>query len=96
MRKIMVRITDLLDVVAGDDGMESRLRRELEDVADELNNVLPGYEVSLVHLDGDDFLSFARPEPTLGDWMEERAELAEAIASVGDDPDPTGEGVSDG
>ena len=96
MDKIMVRVTDLLDVAAGDDGMENRLRRELADVADELNNMLPEYEVSLVHLDGDDFLSFARPEPTLDDWMEEREELAEAIASVGDGPDPTGEEVSDG
>lgn len=53
-------IRDLLDCGAGDDAMENRIRREVQDLADELNSSLLEYEVRLTHLDTDDYLEFIR------------------------------------
>ncbi len=63
MDRVMIRITDLLAIAAGDDSLEVNLRREVEDVADELNSVLPEYEVMVSHLDTDDYLIFTSRDP---------------------------------
>jgi len=60
---MLIHITDLLNVAAGDDEKENEMRREMEELADELNSALPDYEVRLVHLDTDDYLEFIKREP---------------------------------
>jgi hypothetical protein len=60
---MLIHITDLLNVAAGDDTLENRLNREVRELADELNSALPDYEVRLVHLDTDDYLEFIKREP---------------------------------
>jgi hypothetical protein len=51
-------ITDLLSLAAGDDTLEVRLRRQLDELADDLNSALAGYEVRVTHLDTRDYLEF--------------------------------------
>jgi len=92
--RILIDVTDLLSLTAGNPQLDSDMRRELADLADDLNSSLDGYEVMLVHLDTADYLSFEKRDPTMDEWMEERAELQAAIAEVG--PDPVREGVTDG
>lgn len=55
---IRIPITDLLDIVAGDDALENQTWRALKALADELNSCLPDYEVRLIHQDTDDYLEF--------------------------------------
>jgi len=60
MNRILISITDLLDIVARDDSQELQLYRELQELADELNSSLPDYEVRLIHLDTEDYFEFIR------------------------------------
>lgn len=53
-------VRDLLDCGAGEDALENRIRREVQDLADELNSGLLEYEVRVVHLDTEDYLEFKR------------------------------------
>ena len=54
-------IGDILDVATGGDAeLETRLRRAMCDLADELNSGLGDYEVMIVHLDTADYLMFER------------------------------------
>ena len=89
MSRILINITDLLDVAAGDDTQENRLQREVRDLANELNSALPDYEVMLVHLDTADYLAFTRYDPANGAYWqeleEERREIAEALLPPGED-----------
>ena len=79
--RILIDVTDLLILGAGDPQLDSDLRRELADLADELNSNLDGYEVMLAHLDTADYLSFEKRDPSEGAfWAAERAER-EAIAA---------------
>jgi len=57
---VLIPITDLLAIVAGDDALENQMGRELKSLADELNSSLPDYEVRLTHLDTEDYLEFIR------------------------------------
>jgi len=50
----------ILDVASGDAELESRLRRAMHDLADELNSALGDQEVTIVHLDTADYLVFER------------------------------------
>ena len=89
--RCLIDVTDLLALGAGDPELETNLARELRGLADELNSSLDSYEVMLVHLDMNDFLSFERRDPTEGAYWreleEERREAVEAlIPPAEDDP----------
>ena len=100
--RILIDVTDLLSLAAGDPQLDSDMRRALADLADELNSNLDGYEVMLAHYDCSDFLTFERVDPTEGDfWAAEQAEreaIAADLFAEGEEagPDPTRAGVSDG
>jgi len=55
-------IGDILDIATGDAELETRLRRAMCDLADELNSGLGDYEVMIVHLDTADYLTFNRAD----------------------------------
>jgi hypothetical protein len=59
---MLVDVSDFFDVARGDGKALSSVQRALNDLVDELNSCLPGYEVCFVHLDTGDFLEFlSRP-----------------------------------
>lgn len=60
MSRILVDVTDLLDVVAGTDELEAQMNREVQRLANEINSALPDYECLLAHLDLRDYLVFTR------------------------------------
>jgi len=91
--RILIDVTDLLSLGAGDPQLDSDMRRELADLADELNSNLDGYEVMLVHYDTGDFLSFEkRDQADDGDfWAAEQAEREAIVADLfaeGEAPGP--------
>lgn len=55
-------VRDIIDAAKGESETELRIRQELATLADELNSelsgYLSGYEVRLIHLDGEDYLEF--------------------------------------
>jgi len=94
----LIDVTDLLALGAGDPQLDSDIRHELADLADELNSSLDGYEVMLVHLDLADYLSFEeRHQADDGDgafWALEQAERAAIVADMEGEvtgPDPAQE-----
>jgi len=90
--RILIDVTDLLILGAGDPELETGLNRELRDLADELNSNLDGYEVALVHLDLVDYLSFEKRDPTEGAYWheleEDRRAVAEALLPSAEDGPP--------
>jgi hypothetical protein len=79
LKNLLFDLRDILDYVAPDD--EANIRRGLAALSDELNASLPDYEVSLLHLDGADYLSFA-PIAEQGDYW--TAMAAAEPAETGD------------
>ena len=64
--------------------MAAEMQRELETLADELNSALPSYEVTLVHLDTDDYLAFTPRDIDTDDYdyfqdMEDRRQIADDL-----------------
>jgi len=81
--RILIDVSDMLSLAAGDPQLDSDLRRELADLADELNSNLDGYEVMLAHLDTADYLSFEKRDPTEGAfWAAEQAEREAIVAGL--------------
>lgn len=68
---ILVSTEDILLTVAGTD-QELELRREVDRLADELNDALRDYEVAHIHLDTGDYLGFQRVDPEKGSYWRER------------------------
>jgi hypothetical protein len=57
MSRMLIDVTNLLD--AGNSReVDALIRREVCDLADEINSALPDYECTFVHLDTHDFLCF--------------------------------------
>jgi len=98
--RILIDVTDLLNVAAGYPQVDSGIRRRLADLADELNANLDGYEVRLIHLDTVDYLEFIGRDPTEGEfWAAEQAEreaIAASLFAEGEEagPDPAQGGDS--
>ena len=97
----LIEVTDLLSLAASDAELDSDMRHELADLADDLNSSLDGYEVRLIHLDCADYLEFiARDEDHDGDfWAAEQAEreaIAASLFAEGEEagPDPAQGGDS--
>jgi len=80
--KILIDVTDLLSLTAGDPQLDSSMRRELADLADDLNSSLDGYEVRLIHLDCADYLEFIGRDPTEGAYWHELEEDRRAVAEA--------------
>jgi len=92
--RILIDVSDMLALAASDAELDSDMRHELADLADDLNSSLDGYEVMLAHLDTADYLSFEKRDPTEGDfWAAEQAEREAIVADLfaegeGTGPDP--------
>lgn len=88
MDRILIDVQELTDVVAGDDVKSAILRRELRGLVDELNSVLPDYQVGLLYLDTGEYLWLVKVDPTEGsywhDLEETRREQLLAIEALDD------------
>jgi len=81
----LIEVTDLLSLGAGDPQLDSDMRHELADLADELNSSLDGYEVRLIHLDCADYLEFIGRDEDHDDgdfWAAEQAEREAIVADL--------------
>ena len=84
MSRILIDVGQVKMIAAGDSILAAEMQRELETLADELNAALPEYEVSLVHLDTEDCLSFTPRDIVTDDDdylrdMKERRQIADDL-----------------
>jgi len=82
--RILIDIQNVKLIASGDSAMAAEMQRELETLADELNSALPSYEVTLVHLDTDDYLAFTPRDIDTDDDdyfqdMEDRRQIADDL-----------------
>lgn len=61
---IYFNIQGMLDICSPDPKLEQDLRRELNDLADEINSNLAGHHVWLAHYDTGDYLVFLKETQT--------------------------------
>jgi hypothetical protein len=80
---ILVSTEDILFTAVGTD-QELALRREVDRLADELNSVLPDYEVAHIHLDTGDYLGLRRVDPEEGSYWRARFAAPEGEEEAGD------------
>ena len=84
--RILIDVGSVKMIAAGDAALAAEMQRDLETLADELNCALPGYEVTLVHLDTDDYLAFTpRDIDTDDDYfqdMEDRRQIADDLLAA--------------
>ena len=84
--KILVDITCLAALGIGNVELESLLWHELRRLADDVNSGLPDYQVTLVHLDLGNYLSFEKRDPTAQEVA--AAESGPPAFCNGPDPEP--------
>ena len=82
--RILIDIQNVKLIASGDSAMAAEMQRALEELADELNSALPGYEATLCHLDTDDFLAFTPRDIDTDDDdyfqdMEDRRQIADDL-----------------
>lgn len=59
--RTLIRITDLLDIAPGNPREQNQLWREVRGLVDDLNNALTEWEISIIHLDTEDYVALVPP-----------------------------------